>query len=91
MASGEVMTHYACSDPCCPVRAPVEADEPPTCYTCGAPMAVRPLDEVHAWALDLIMTPERQAESERISTAIAGLQKQMWESLMIPWPTRTKQ
>jgi hypothetical protein len=37
------MTRYACNGPGCPVRKPVAADAadaPPTCYTCGRPMAM---------------------------------------------------
>src|SRR6185436_18319756 len=34
------MTRYACRNTTCPLRAPVAADAPPTCYTCGAPMSI---------------------------------------------------
>jgi len=29
---------YACRNHQCPTRKPVEAEKPPTCYTCGRPM-----------------------------------------------------
>lgn len=34
------MSRYACKGVGCPVRALVDADAPPTCYTCGRPMTV---------------------------------------------------
>jgi hypothetical protein len=33
------MNRYACTNPSCPRRDPVNAAEPPTCYTCERPMA----------------------------------------------------
>lgn len=45
------MTRYACKGIGCPERTPVAADAPPTCYTCGRPMAA------HVEKYDAIQRP----------------------------------